>query len=298
MQQRDLFEKIWSTKDNEFIKIITGIRRSGKSFLLKLLHERLKEEGCQVFYVNFEVIPYLRITTEDKFLDWLEGIELDTEKKVYFLFDEIQYVQGWERIINGIRATYDADIYLTGSNARMLSGNLATLIAGRYIQIEVYPLSFKEFLSFTNTDKENISEAWKRYRTEGGFPALPFVENDAIRTDILQGILDTVLLKDVSSNQGISNTDLLRRITNYLMDVIGNPVSTTNIENQIASEIGKKISKTTLSNILEALESAHVFYKAQRYDIRGKERLRSLAKYYVADVGLIGVALGRTDINR
>ncbi|MDR0200048.1 MAG: ATP-binding protein [Streptococcaceae bacterium] len=299
MFQREAFNQLLKHVDNEFVKIITGVRRSGKSYLLLLLNDYLLAQKKQVLYINFEAIEFLNINTADVLMTYIQAhVKLD--EKVYFLFDEIQLVKDWERVVNGLRVSYNADIYMTGSNAQMLSGQLSTLLSGRYVTLEVFPLSYLEFLNFKGATTSTPT-LWREYRGFGAFPALPSISDETVKSTVLDGIFDTILLKDVAMNQNIKNTELLRRVALYLFDVAGNPVSSKKITDSINDELRRKnesISASTITGILDALTNAYIFYKAQRYDIRGKERLKTLSKYYPVDTGLRNQALGRRDLNR
>ena len=214
-------------------------------------------------------------------------------EKTYFLFDEIQEVENWQRVVNGLRVAYDSDIYITGSNATMLSGELATLLSGRYVEIKIMPLSFIEFCEFKNyQDDSRYLRYYQEYLEIGSFPSVALLQNESLTENVLEGIFDSIILKDVSLRGGIKDTALLLRIVRYLMDQIGHPVSAGSIANTLSSS-GRKTSNETVDKYLNLLEDSFIFYKADRYDIRGKERLKTLSKYYVVDLGLRNVVLGR-----
>ncbi len=220
------------------------------------------------------------------------------EEKVYFLFDEIQEVKEWQKLVNGLRIAYDCDIYITGSNATLLSGELATYLTGRYVEIKIYPFGFSEIIEFKELDSgKEIQLAFNEYLKFGGFPSVVKLDDDLLKQEVLKGIYDSVILKDVTLRSNIENVDLLLRISLFLMDNIGNPTSINNVANYIRNQ-GYKTSNERVDSYLKLLEEAFIFYKAQRYDIRGKERLKTLGKYYVVDLGLRNAMLQRTTTNR
>lgn len=295
MLPRDYYlNKLIQYKDTEFIKVITGVRRSGKSVLLKLFQSHLVDEGFadSVFFINFEHPDTFKLHNTEVLFDYIKE-NVTKDKKIYFLFDEIQEVTGWPKLINGLRVAYDCDIYITGSTANLLSGELATYLTGRYVEIPIYPLSFSEFLIFTNTrDLKEEQSALNEYLKFGGFPSVVLLREPLLKTDVLKGIYNSILLKDVSIHGNISNIDLLLKISIYLMDNIGNPISSNRIANYLSSA-ETKTKADTIDKYLLLLENAFIFYKAVRYDVRGKERLKTLGKYYVVDTGLRNNVLGR-----
>lgn len=297
-------EKLRDYKDTEFIKVITGVRRSGKSFLMRLHKNYILESTSEknVIYINFEHPDYYTLRDFQSLYTYLKevikqnGVE---DEKIYFMFDEIQMVTEWESLINGLRVAYeDCDIYITGSNANLLAGELGTLLTGRYVEIPLYPLSFKELIDLKGADTQQKRElVFEEYLTYGGFPSVVLIEEENIKKDVLKGIYSSIVERDIISRGKINNPDLLRKVTLYLMDNIGNSVSSTKISGFVTSS-GTKVSSDTISKYLSLLEESFVFYQAQRYDLRGKQRLRTLGKYYTVDVGLRNTILGRNDINR
>lgn len=291
--RKHYLDKLIKYLDTEFIKVITGVRRSGKSFLLLMLKEKLLKEDKQVLYLNFENPETFNIQHYDKLYQYIKD-KINSSKKVYFLFDEIGEVSEWQRLINGLRASFNCDIYLTGSNANLLSGELATYISGRYVEIKIYPLSFKEYLSFNEEDK--IDLLLDNYIRYGGFPSVSLVHDEQMKRDVLKGIYNSVILKDVSLRGNINNIDILMKLSLFLLDNIGNTISGTKIANYFVST-GLKVKSETINRYLVLLENSFIFYKVNRYDIRGKERLKTLGKYYVVDLGLKNVVLGRINTN-
>lgn len=301
MFQRPIYlNQLIQFKDSDFIKVITGVRRSGKSVLLMLFKEYLLEEDVSedhIIYMNFESFEYQVIKTEEKFREKLKELLPKDNKKIYLLFDEIQVVEGWQRVVNGIRVSYDSDIIITGSNANMLSGELATLLSGRYIEIPIYPLSFQEFLSVKGIEvnSRKIDSAYDEYEKYGGFPSVVIAE-EAIKDTILSGIFDTIVLNDVALRAGVKDPTALKSIISFLSDNVGQLVNSSKIVNTLKSE-GVETTTHTVNRYLDLLENGYLFYRVKQYDIRGREYLRTNGKYFIVDSGLRRNAIGRKDGN-
>ncbi|NSM83091.1 ATP-binding protein [Enterococcus faecalis] len=301
MFQRPIYlNQLIQFKDSDFIKVITGVRRSGKSVLLMLFKEYLLEEEVSedhIIYVNFESFEYQSINTEEKFRENLKELLPKDNKKIYLLLDEIQVVEGWQRVVNGIRVSYDSDIIITGSNANMLSGELATLLSGRYIEIPIYPLSFQEFLSVKGIEvnSRKIDNAYDEYEKYGGFPSVVIAE-EAIKDTILSGIFDTIVLNDVALRAGVKDPTALKSIISFLSDNVGQLVNSSKIVNTLKSE-GVETTAHTVNRYLDLLENGYLFYRVKQYDIRGREYLRTNGKYFIVDSGLRRNAIGRKDGN-
>ncbi|WP_409023234.1 ATP-binding protein (plasmid) [Enterococcus faecium] len=301
MFQRPYYlSKLIEFKDTDFIKIITGVRRSGKSVLLMLYKEYLIKNGVDkdhIIYINFESFTYQTINNENMLREALTKLIPRDDNKIYFLFDEIQLVEGWQRVINGLRVSFNSDIVVTGSNANMLSGEIATLLSGRYIEIPIYPLSFSEFLMFKNIDKNSrlIDQAYEEYEKYGGFPSVVLADEN-IKDTILSGIFDTIVLNDVALRSGIKDPAVLKAIIRFLADNVGQLVNSSKIANTLKSE-GIKTSVHTVNRYLDMLENGYLFYRAQQYDIRGRDYLRTNGKYFIVDSGLRRNAIGRKDGN-
>ncbi|MDR2547868.1 MAG: ATP-binding protein [Lachnospiraceae bacterium] len=290
--------------DKDVIKVITGVRRCGKSTLLKLLSEELKKRKipCEnILHINFESMKYRDITDCNLFYDYICK-HLPENGKVYLLIDEPQNVIAWEKAVNSFKVDFDCDIYITGSNAMLLSGELSTLISGRYVEIEVYPLSYKEYLDFHNTEKSDTS--FQHYLKFGGFPSTVELTHNLDRIiDVLDGIYSTVIMKDVIGKSNIKDEELLHKIVAFMADNIGNSTSSNSIANKLINE--KRIENTrktpavsTIENYIGALKKAFIFYEAKRYDIKGKNLLKTLGKYYIVDIGLRNTLLGYRDVDR
>jgi len=277
-------------KDKNVIKILTGIRRSGKSFVMRQLRDLLVKESDdldQVIYIDFEEFDNSRFLNTSVLYEYVKDrAEKIGNKRLYLLFDEIQEAEGWEKLINSLYASekMDCDIYITGSNAKLLSSELATYLSGRYVTIEIFPLSYNEYLQFTSL--ENSANSFLLYMKHGGFPgAVNFKTDEESLRSYIQGIYATVLLKDVISRNKIRDTALLEKIILYITENIGNIFSAKRISDFMKST-GRSLAVETVYNDVEALQNALYLYKVSRYDLRGKKILETMEKYYIADTGL------------
>ena len=292
--------KMIMLKDTEFIKVITGLRRSGKSTLMLmykdyLLNNQVKEDN--IIYINFESAMYDDIKNYKDLYQFIkEKIKKD---KVYLLLDEVQNVESWEKAINSFKVDFDIDIYITGSNAYLLSSELSTLLSGRYIEIKMYPLSFKEFLIFNNYDTINIEDKFNEYLKYGGLPAITLIKNnDELVLSYLNDINNSIVKKDIIDRNNLKNTTLLENIIKYLANNIGSPISSTKISNYLNSnKITPNCNHQTIDNYLNMLEESYIIYKADRTDIKDKSVLKTLGKYYISDTGIRNIILGFRNIN-
>jgi predicted AAA+ superfamily ATPase len=283
-------EKLKRMKDKKIIKVITGIRRCGKSTLLLMFRAYLKECGIeddQIISINFEDIANEHLLDYRKLHDHVIK-QLIPNKMTYVFLDEIQNVPQFQKAVDSLFIKDDVDVYITGSNAQMLSGELATLLSGRYIEISMLPLSFAEYYELVGGDQR---DAWNSYFKNGGFPYVAAIEDEDIRRDYLMGIYNTVLLKDVVARKRINDIPLLESVIKFLFDNIGNIVSSKKIADSLTS-YGRKTTSVTVENYIEGLTSAFILYKANRYDVKGKQHLKSLEKYYLVDLGLRRMLLG------
>ena len=288
--------------DKPVVKIITGMRRSGKSGLLELTRQELlarSVNGQNIIFINFESLRYEALRNYQALYAEIADRTEQTKGRLYILLDEIQEVDGWERVVNSLRVDFDCDLYVTGSNARLLSGELATLLAGRYVEIRVYPLDFKEYLDFAAGNeveaKLTRQEQFSHFVHFGGLPGIHQIKWEESRImQYLNDIYNSVLLKDVVARHKIRDTELLERIVFYLMDNIGNTFSGKTISDFLKSQ-GRKLSTETVYNYLKALESAFLIHKAARFDIKGKRILETQEKYYLADIGLRHAVMGYRD---
>lgn len=295
MIKRDLYlKKLLQYKNQPLIKVLTGMRRVGKSTLLKLLAEELVGTGVareNIVYLNLELATMDDIADYRALYRLLKG-KLPVGERGYLLLDEVQLIDGWERAVNALLAEDVADIYLTGSNARMLSSELATLLSGRYVTIEVYPLSFREYLDFRAGATDSRERLFRDYLRFGAMPLVPrLAQDNAVVESVLSGIYDTVLMKDIVARNAVRDPALLESIVRYLAANIGSPITTSKISGYLTSK-GRKTNSTTVDNYLKMLESAYIFYRAQRYDIRGKMYLKTQEKYYIVDNGIRNMLLG------
>ena len=295
MKKRDLYlDKLIKFKDKQFIKVITGIRRCGKSTLLKLFREYLLENDVsekQIIYINFESIQFDDIKDYKLLYEYIKE-HLVAKSRTYLLLDEIQEVIHWEKAVNSFLVDFNVDIYITGSNAWLLSSELSTLLSGRYVEIKMLPLSFKEYMELVEEPSNNIEEDFQLYLRYGGLPPIIELNNnlDMIQP-FLSGIYNTVLMKDIVQRNTVRDAALLDNLVHFLADNIGNSISTKKISDYLTSA-GRKTTPATIDNYLQMLEKAFIFYKANRYDIKGKLYLKTQEKYYIVDTGIRNNLLG------
>ncbi|HQC54557.1 MAG TPA: ATP-binding protein [Clostridia bacterium] len=293
IQRKEYLDKLIAFKDKKLIKIVTGVRRCGKSTLLELYKQWLKKQGVtdeQIISINFEDLDYEELTDYRKLYTYIKGKMLP-DKVNYIILDEIQNVEDFPRVIDSLYIKDNVDLYITGSNAYMLSSEIATLISGRYVQIEMLPLSFKEYMESTGS-MEDRGVKFTEYIKNSSFPYALELKNqpNALR-DYLEGIYNTIIIKDVVTRKGISDTMRLKSVLRYIFDNIGNVVSPKKIADTMTSD-GRKIDTKTVEKYLDALMESYIIYQANRYDIKGKQHLKTLEKYYVVDVGLRLMVLG------
>ncbi len=276
---------------NELIKVLTGIRRSGKSVMLELIKDELCEQGVsakQFITFNFESLANAKYCTADALYDELTKRITEITGKSYLFFDEIQEVSDWEKCINSARVDFDCDIYITGSNAKLLSGELATYLGGRYVKFVIYPFSFEEYLASRRLTQEDItvSEGFKQYLNLGGMPFLTNLQADrSASLQYLRDVYSSVVLKDVVKRNAIRDVDLLERIITYVMANIGHTFSARSISNYFKNE-NRKVAPETVLNYIKACCDAYLFFKISREDIIGKKILSVNEKYYIVDHGI------------
>ena len=290
MIERGLYlNRLKQLKDQNLIKVITGIRRCGKSTLLEVFTTELLKEGVStenIIFLNFEERENLHLTNWTTLYD--EIIEqVNPENKYYIFLDEVQLIDDFERLVNSLFTKKNIDLYVTGSNAYLLSSELATLLTGRYIAINLLPYSFKEYVSAYSEEK-NTDRLFRQYINESCFPEAVTLSKtgENLVNDYLQSIYDTVIIKDISQRHSLRNVDNLHRIVSFLFDSVGSYVSPTNIAAQLNHNSKKKISHNTIIKYLDFLTQSYILYSAPRYDIKGKELLSTNGKYYVVDLGL------------
>lgn len=290
--------KLRATKDKNLIKVITGIRRCGKSFLLKQFRSEIISSGTpesNTQYLNFEDAEN---GTYDK--SWQEILQGISSKLVdgmnYIFLDEIQNIPEWEKLVDSLYVKENIDLYITGSNAYFLSSEIATLLSGRQFEIKVFPFSYREFLEGAyNPGEAPAGLALTRYLRYGGMPqAVDFGEDYNLVTEYLTGIYNTVVMRDVMNRQGITDPEVLNRVVTYVFDNIGNTFSSKKVADYLSSNF-RSVSSQTIDKYLSAMQDSFVFYQAQRFNIRGKELLKTNRKYYAVDMGLRNVLLARGD---
>lgn len=295
VERKEYLEHLIQWKDEQVIKVVTGIRRCGKSTLLLQYQEWLKASGVsdeQIVTINFEELEYEELQDYKKLYAYLKN-RLCKGKMTYIFLDEIQKVSAFEKVVDSLYVKPQVDLYVTGSNAYMLSGDLATLLTGRYVEIKMLPLSFYEFLEVTGSGQE---QGLSEYMRDGGLPYVAVMDRTPEKVDTyLEGIYNTVIVKDIEDRQARKESDsdkrkindilLLKTIAKYLASIVGNPVSIRSITDYFISN-GRKISPNTVSDYVEALTESFIFYPAERFDIVGKQLLKANRKMYIVDLGL------------
>lgn len=290
--------------DGDLIKVLTGIRRSGKSVMLELIKDELRARGVteeQLVAFNFEDMRNAQLCTAEALHDELVRRTASIKGKIYFFFDEIQEVERWERCVNSLRVEMDCDIYITGSNAKLLSGELATYLAGRYVEFIIYPFSFSEFLALYHSVEPDADTrtCFDRYLTFGGMPYLANLRFDETACrQYLRDLFNSVELKDIVKRNNVRDVDMLERIIAYVTANIGTTFSSTAISKYLKNE-GRRVSPETVLNYLKACSDAFLFYQVRRQDLQGKKILTVNEKYYVADHGIREAVIGGNmrDIN-
>lgn len=292
-------------KDVDLVKIVTGIRRCGKSSLLDLFHNYLLENGvaaANVIHMNLESLRYRNLTDYLAFYDYVSA-RIPKNGKTYLIFDELQAVDHWEKAVESFRLDFDVDIYITGSNAYLLSIEFSTLLSGRYVEIRMLPLSFREFLTFnTFAPSVTMEEKFQKYLQFGGMPILrEYAFNEMRSNQALEGIYSTVVLRDILQRNNQADQSMLHNIVLFLCSNIGSITSPSKIGNvlsnggHIQSGKGKNIAGKTVDKYIDMLRSAFVFYSVGRYDIKGKQLLKTLEKNYIIDMGFRNMLLGYRD---
>lgn len=301
MIKRSLYlDQIKPFIDKPMIKILVGIRRAGKSSILKQLKDVLLEQGVkeeQIININFEALEFSKIRAREDMIDLMAKLT-SGKGKYYILLDEVQLVDGWDEIVNGLLADGKSDIYITGSNSKLLSSELSTYLTGRYVEIQVYPLSFSEALEFKRARNIKIKELeieFNEYMDKGGFPILHAFDYALDDGDKAIGdIYASIVYRDLIERKKIRNTELLGRIIEFLFDNIGNVFSAKSVADYFKNEF-RKVDPETVYNYIELLKEVFVIYEVKRYDVRGKALLKTQEKYYLGDIGLLYALNGRKD---
>ena len=293
IERNEYLQKLIAFKDKKLIKVVSGIRRCGKSTLLEIYQDYLIKNGIdlsQIIYINFEDPDNEELTDYKKLYEYIKA-KLVPKKTTYIFLDEIQAVSDYQKAIDGLFIKKNTDIYITGSNAYFMSGELATLLSGRYVEIEMLPLSFKEYVS-ANSNTSDLAGLYRKYLEQSSFPyVLQLDDNKELVRAYLAGIYNTVILKDVIQRNKVADAASLENIVKFLFDNIGNQISSKKISDTLISK-GKKVSSHTVDNYLNYLVKSFILYKANRFDIKGKKYLESNGKYYLVDVGLRYFLLG------
>ncbi len=280
-------------KDKDIIKIVTGIRRCGKSTLMQIFQGYLKESGVQadhIIAINFEDYDYEDLKQPRELYKYIKDRLVDDDMH-YVFFDEIQNVEDFPKVVDSLNLKPNVDLYLTGSNAYMLSSEIATFLSGRYVEVKMLPLSFKEYVKATGDEKE-LSLKYQKYLKFSSFPyAMMLDEKEEVINQYLESIYSTVMLKDIISRKKITDVMMLESVIRFMFDNIGNLTSTKKISDTMTSD-GRKVDVKTVEKYITALEESFVVYQAKRYDVKGKNYLKTLDKYYVVDIGLRYMLLG------
>ena len=292
-------------KDKKVVKVITGIRRCGKSSMLAIFANELRKKNIakkQIIEMNFESMKYKNITNHEELYSHIAG-RISRNRKTYLFFDEIQAIEKWEKAINSFLVDFNVDIYITGSNAYLLSSELSTLLSGRYVEIKMLPLSFKEFLEFNRFHPSLAKEdKFLLYVKYGGMPAVADYDfNEKMIYQMLEGIYNTVIVKDIMQRNKITDHILLKKLTDFLAHSIGSINSINSMSNFLVSNKEtehKSAPNKMIENYLAALQNAFIFYELKRYDVKGKSLLKTLGKNYIVDMGIRNMLLGYRDAER
>ena len=299
MLKRELYlKRIREFYDSDLIKILVGIRRCGKSVILEQIIEELKNKGIDekhIIYVNFEFIEFEELTDYKKLNTYVKE-RIQDDEMYYLFFDEIQNVDNFEKVVNSLRASQKVSIFITGSNSRLLSEELSTVLSGRYVSFRINPLSYKEVLELKGIEK-STDEVFEDYMKWGSLPnRFEFESEEAIK-NYLYGVFDSIILRDVVERLKIRDTALFNLILQYIVDTIGREFSAENIMNFLRNE-GREVSTLTIYSYLDALCKALLIRKVYRYDVHGKAVLKTLNKYYVTDLGIAQIKNNKTEIDR
>lgn len=292
IERASYLNKLIAFKDKNLIKVITGIRRCGKSTIMEIYRDWLKEQGVstdQIVYLNFEDYDNFELRNPKNLYAYIKPLLIE-DKMNYLFFDEIQHVQDFPDIINSLNLKPNVDIYITGSNAYMLSSEIATLLSGRYIEIAMQPLSFKEYVDGTG-EYDNLQKAYNDYITRSSFPYTLELNTNSEVSDYLTGLYNTIVVKDIMSRKRLPDVMMLESVIRFTADNIGNILSTKRIADIMTAD-GRKIDQKTVERYLNSLCETFFVYEAKRYNIKAKQLLKTLGKYYLVDIGLRRMLLG------
>lgn len=294
IKRKEYLQQLINWRDKKVIKVITGVRRCGKSTLMDLYKSYLRQQGVadeQIISINFEDYDYIDLLEPRNFYAYVKERILSDGRMTYFFFDEIQNVKDFERVVDSLYIKPNVDIYITGSNAYMLSSELATLLSGRYIEIKMLPLSFKEYVEASG-DEHELPRKYRNYIETSSFPYVLDMKQDArVIREYLSGIYNTIVVKDITQRNKFPDTMMLESILRFAYDNIGNILSTKKIADTMTSD-GRKIDTKTVEKYLNALMESYMLYQCKRYNIKGKQYLKTLDKYYAVDMGMRKVLLG------
>ena len=298
IERNDYLNKLISLRDKQIIKIITGVRRCGKSTMLEIMQDQLRTTGIeeeQIIAINLEDYDNKELRNPDALYAHVKS-RLHKSKMTYLFIDEIQHVDRFAEVLDALYIKPNVDMYITGSNAFLLSSEIATLLSGRYVEIKMLPLSFAEFVESTGNELE-LGKKYVDYVTNSSFPyTAELRDNPAVISDYLQGIYNTIVLKDVLQRKSIGDAMMLESVLSFMLDNIGNTLSTKKIADTMTSS-GRKIDVKTVEKYLSALQESFILYRAGRYNVKGKQLLKTLEKYYLVDVALRRVMLGRQGVD-
>lgn len=294
IKRKEYLQQLINWRDKKVIKVITGVRRCGKSTLMDLYKSCLLEQGVaneQIISINFEDYDYIDLLEPRNFYAYVKERILSDGRMTYFFFDEIQNVKDFERVVDSLYIKPNVDIYITGSNAYMLSSELATLLSGRYVEIKMLPLSFKEYVEVSG-DEHELPRKYRNYIETSSFPYVLDMKQDArVIREYLNGIYNTIVVKDITQRNRFPDTMMLESVLRFAYDNIGNILSTKKIADTMTSD-GRKIDTKTVEKYLNALMESYMLYQCKRYNIKGKQYLKTLDKYYAVDMGMRKVLLG------
>ena len=297
MIDRPLYvEKIMAYADTPFVKILTGVRRCGKSTIMKMIMEKLKDEhripADRIVLIRFDSMQYEDMTARQMFEE--AKAKMSSEGRTYFFLDEVQEIDGWEKVVNSLASDFDVDLYVTGSNSRMMSSEIATYLTGRYVTFRIYPLSFEEYLTFRKeyAEVKDIHAELADYIRLGGFPAthLRAYTQDEVYT-IVRDIYNSTIFSDIVRRNQIRKVDQLERVVKYTFSNVGNTFSAKTVSDYLKSE-HRTLDNETVYSYLEKLEKAYILHRCSRYDLQGKEILKTQEKFYLADTSLRYSVLG------
>lgn len=295
IERKEYLDKLIALKDKNIIKVITGVRRCGKSTLMEIFHDYLIEQGVsdtRIININLEDYDFFELRKPANLHSYIKE-RLSENEMTYIFIDEIQHCKDFPDVIDSLYIKKNVDIYITGSNAYMLSSEIATLISGRYIEIQMLPLSFSEYINATDTGI-SISDKYLNYIQDSSFPyTLELAGQSKEITAYLEGIYNTIVIKDIANRKKIQDTMMLESVTRFIIDNIGSPLSTKKIADTMTSA-GRKIDVKTIEKYISGLMESFIIYQAKRYNIKGKQYLKTFEKYYIVDIGLRYMLLGKS----